>query len=654
MDTIFALDIGTRSIIGTVGNVRDKKFNVIAEAVIEHEERAMKDGQIHDINLVTNAIKKVVSDIEKKMNVKLKKVSIAAAGRFLRTVTVKSAVTIDKDREIDKDIVRGLELTALKKAEQQVNLKDMGKLYCVGYSVKNYYLNGYSISNLLSHRGETIEAEIIATFLPRSVVDSLYTVMERVGLEVTNLTLEPIAAMEAAIPPNLRLLNLALIDIGAGTSDIAITSKETICAYGMVPLAGDEITEAIAQNYLVDFNTAEIIKKQCSIQNEIEYNDIFGFRNKVISKDLKEFISPYVRSISEEVCNKIVELNGGKSPSAVFLVGGGAYTPNMKEFISEFLNIPLNRVGIRGREEVAECICPDKSLGCVGVTVLGIALTSIKNSGNDFMDVFLNGNVVSLFNSHKNTVMDAMIQGGINPKVLIGKNGKNKKFYLNGIKRVAFGLFSENAVITINGTEANIDSEIKEGDIINIQFSKDGKDAEPKIKDYIINFNSISFNLNDEIRYINPIYTINEIKANIDSEINEEDSVTIFYPETLKDYIDNNEENMLDFEYFIDNRAISYNYIIKEGDNIESKKKNTAEDKVVLKNEEKRDSIIIKFNGQEVILSEKKEYIFVDIFNYVDFNLMIPKGKLILLLNGKSAGYYDKICTGDEVEVYWE
>ena len=77
------------------------------------------------------------------------------------------------------------------------------------------------------------------------------------GLEAGSLTLEPIAALTVAIPPQMRLLNLALVDIGAGTSDIAVVQRETIVAYAMVPVGGDEITERLAAEYLLDFNTAE-------------------------------------------------------------------------------------------------------------------------------------------------------------------------------------------------------------------------------------------------------------------------------------------------------------------------------------------------------------------------------------------------------------
>lgn len=88
----------------------------------------------------------------------------------------------------------------------------------------------------------------------------LYKVMDNIGLDVGFMTLEPIAAIEAAVPNNIRLLNVALVDIGAGTSDIAITKDGTIAAYAMTSTAGDEITEMLAKTYLLDFDTAEAVK----------------------------------------------------------------------------------------------------------------------------------------------------------------------------------------------------------------------------------------------------------------------------------------------------------------------------------------------------------------------------------------------------------
>lgn len=683
-DVVFALDVGTRSVIGTAGIVRDKKFVVISEHCIEHEKRAMIDGQIHDVGLVANAVSIIKNKIEKDLNIKIENVAIAAAGRFLRTVSVKEEMKIDYDREIDRDTIRSLELTAVKSAEEKVSRDTKGRLYCVGYSVKSYYLNNYLIGNLMYQKGEKISAEIIATFLPRSVVDSLYSVMEKVGLQVVNLTLEPIAAMEAAIPQNLRLLNLALVDVGAGTSDIAISDRDTVIAYGMVPQAGDEITEIISQKYMVDFNKGEEIKKQCSKVKDITYVDVLGMENKITSEEILKLISPAVKKIADEIGSRIIELNGGKSTSAVFLVGGGAHTPKLKEFLAEKLNISLSRIAVKDRQSVQECICNDNSLGSAGVTVLGIALVSIRKLGHGFIDVMLNGNVISLFNSHSHTVMDVMLQAGINPNSLIGKNGKNIRFMLNGIKRVAFGTLASNAEVSINGLRKSMDDKVKEGDNIEIKYAVDGKTALPKVIDYIQKVYSISFFVNDIIENLEPLAYINGTKVEINSDISEGDNVNIIFPKTLGDYKKyflDKEENK--FVYYLNGEKLNENYIINEGDRIYGITENSMDEKKSVKADEensglkevslgkedrsvemgkdKNDAkdvnnheITVVANGKNVVLKGKKDYIFVDIFNHIEFDLTKVKGRLYLHLNGNNASYYDALSEGDIIEIGWE
>lgn len=690
-DILFSLDIGTRTIIGTVGIIKDKKFHIVAEKYTEHQERAVVDGQIHDISLVTKSVNEVKSKLEEELGFKLSKVAIAAAGRFLRTTLVTSKIDIDEDREIDKELIRSLELTAVKLAEEEINKGTEGKLYCVGYSVKNYYLNGYAISNLLAHKGKNISSEVIATFLPRSVVESLYAVTENVGLSVINLTLEPIAAMEAAVPKNLRLLNLALVDIGAGTSDIAISSNETISAYGMVSIAGDEVTEVLAQACLVDFNTAENIKKEVSQKKEVKYIDVLGFENSITYDEVIKIIKPTVEKLSLEISKKIIELNGGKPTNAVFLVGGGAHTPFLKELIVKSLNIPVQRIAIKGRESVSDCVCGDNELGSTGVTVLGIALVAMRKFGGDFIDVFLNNNVVSLFNSRNNTVMDAIMQSGINPKILIGKNGQNVRFNLNGSKRVAFGSLGQSAVIKLNGLIAGLDSELKENDRIDITFAQNGNNAKAYIKDYIKKVDSVGFYLNGKLENLEPLCFVNNQKVHIDHIISEGDNIETIFPKTIGEYKKLIYKNF-NCEFYMETMKLEDGYVIKEGDNIYTEcdyavescvieEKNNNEIKIYLEDEDTdsqekkyegklfeidqekdaallteivKDSIEVFVNDNSIKLKDKASYVFVDIFNYVQFDLSTSKGELVLLLNENKAGFYDKLKNGDRIEIKWK
>ena len=261
---VFGLDIGTRSVVGTVGYKSGNQFVVIAHRVKEHDTRSMLDGQIHDIHRVGETIADVKAQLEEVVGRPLSEVCIAAAGRVLRTVTTHVEYPFTGDQEVRQEDIYGLISAGIEKAYQEFierNEEDDFKFYCVGYSVVRYYLNGYLMGNLEGHKARTIGLDLIATFLPDDVVDGLYKAVEIAGLSVSSLTLEPIAAIQLAIPERFRMLNIALLDVGAGTSDISITNDGCILAYGMIPIAGDVLTEVIARHCLVDFATAEQIKR---------------------------------------------------------------------------------------------------------------------------------------------------------------------------------------------------------------------------------------------------------------------------------------------------------------------------------------------------------------------------------------------------------
>ena len=376
---VFGLDIGTRSIVGTVGYKEDNRFVVVAQRVREHETRAMLDGQIHDIGKVSETIRQVKEELEEAIGRKLTDVCIAAAGRVLRTVNSHVEYPFGSDKEIVSEDIYALTSSAVEKAYEeflkQQTEEDM-KFYCVGYSVVRFYLNGYPMGNLEGHKARTIGVDLIATFLPEDVVDGLYRAVELAGLEVANMTLEPIAAIQVAIPERFRMLNIALIDVGAGTSDISITNDGCIIAYGMIPLAGDELTELIVQHYLVDFQTAERIKLASTTGEMITYKDIMMIEHSIPAKEVWELIEPVTDKMTTAVAEKIKELNGGQTVSATFVVGGGGKIHGYTEMLADKLGLPQERVALRGEEVLQEVTFeqPDIEKDPLIVTPIGICL----------------------------------------------------------------------------------------------------------------------------------------------------------------------------------------------------------------------------------------------------------------------------------------
>lgn len=165
-------------------------------------------------------------------------------------------------------------------------------------------MNDEVFISLEGHKANKIGEDIIVTFLPEDVVDGLYAAVGQAGLSVANMTLEPIAAINVAIPENYRMLNIALVDVGAGTSDISITRDGSIIAYGMIPHAGDELTEVIVQHFLVDFNMAESIKLQSTTSDTVTYKDIMSIEHTIPAQDVWDVAAPVVDNIAQEVSTK--------------------------------------------------------------------------------------------------------------------------------------------------------------------------------------------------------------------------------------------------------------------------------------------------------------------------------------------------------------
>jgi len=672
-DLIFALDIGTRTVVGIVGVYEKECFIVIAAEVYEHKSRAMLDGQIHDINKVAEVISEVKNRLESSLGFTLTKVAIAAAGRVLKTSQIKLEYEIEQGREISAEIIGSLEVDAIQSAQMKLDTEMINEekvpFYCVGHSVVNYYLNGYVISSLIGHKGKKIGVEVLATFLPHVVVDSLYTVMDKVGLKVVSLTLEPIAAISVTIPKDLRLLNLVLVDIGAGTSDIAVTKDGSVVAYGMVPIAGDEITEKIAQEFLVDFNTAEKIKISISAGTEtIKYTDILGKKHEESNKHALEILQPTIDLLAVSISDKILEFNQ-KSPNAVFLIGGGCQIPGLTGKIANGLGIQTDRVAVRGRDVIHNIKTKIKKLsGPESITPFGIAMMAYTQKGQDFMSVTVNGEKVQLLNSKKLNVADALILVGYNPDMLIARTGKPLRFTLNGKQMTIKGEHGVAAEISVNSSTASLDTQINVGDVININQAQNGNNASKSVIDYLVNSNGIKVSLNGDVIDLQPSVTVNGKACNITVNINEDDILSIKETITLSDFIQEFALELKDSELLVNDKSRSLDYALQNNDSltyhndvteIETGGNSDSQEDISSKNmkinfENSNKEFFITVNGKKIILTEDKLYIFVDVFSYIDFDLTTTKGNIILKLNGKPANFTDNIQLGDNIEVYWE
>ena len=658
---ICALDIGTRSVVGLACSPHGDQLRVLATEIAFHPQRDMMDGQIHNIAGVADTVRQVKYSLEKRLGVPVEEVAVAAAGRALKTQQSFAEKELTPGQKIKREEVTSLELEALEKAKKKLSAKSTG-YYCVGYTSTGYYLDDMPITSLIGQKGSKMGTRILATFLPNVVVEGLLTVIEEAGLSVRSLTLEPIAALKATIPPEYQMLNLALVDIGAGTSDIAITREGSVLAYAMVPMAGDEITEKIADTYLLSFNQAEEIKiKLTQKPKVISLQNILGIKHQLSWEQLAETISPVVEKIAANIANSILKFNE-KPPRAVFLVGGGSQTLGLKEQVAEKLGLPPEKVVVKGREVISGIRYNGKRLkGPEGITPFAIALSAVENKYYGFSYVTVNGKVVRLLETERQKVVDALLAAGFSAKKIIGRRGKGISIKVQGKERYIPGEAGENARIYVNKKAGSLETPINNNDQIIIEEAVEGKRPTVKIKD-LFPPDKFSIILNGSPRQLPPVFTVNGKEASLDTILSDNDEVELKGLGSLEDFCRLAELDWQKYQFLLGGKEVEASYILQPGDELACRlrqKSSTSPPQAHNQAQQKAKppaahTITVQVNNQKVTIKSSQKPSFVDIFNYIDFDRSKPQGRLIMSHNGSPASLTSPLKDGDKISIYWD
>ncbi|MBM7660508.1 cell division protein FtsA [Bacillus mesophilus] len=704
---IFSLDIGTRSVVGLIIKKVNDLYEVIDIESIEHSERSMVDGQIHDVRSVSNVITQVKHKLEQKHG-PLHKVCVAAAGRALKTERAKVTLDIKRKPLIQKEDILHMELSAVQQAQFALASKYTDEnnhyYYCVGYSIMHYHLDGEEIGNLMDQQGEEASVEIIATFLPKIVVESLLSALQQSGLEMEALTLEPIAAINVLIPPSMRRLNVALVDIGAGTSDIAITDEGTVVAYGMVPIAGDEITEAISDELLLDFPLAEKAKRDLYTHENILIEDILGFETEISRLDVINKITDTIDLLANSICQEILRLNR-KSPKAIMLVGGGSLTPELPKRIANMLELPENRVAIRGIDAIKNIKLADHLLrGPELVTPIGIAIAS-GQSPVQYLTVYVNDRPVRLFDMKQLTVGDCLLAAGINMNKLYGKPGMAIMITLNNREYTIPGNHGLAPTLLINGTPCMLDSLVRNGDQLLVEKGEDGKAASITVSELVDEPPTKSIVLNERLEKIRATIMRNGKPIHATDFVKDHDNLTYHFPETIEEILNSiNASNLTQllkpFSVSVNSRKVSLHShsgkIVKNKREVPKESgfidqdiveivagppllvKELAEhlqliltdsttvffrgEKITLTRESvkilkdgavlKETDIIENGDSIQTVTTKTSPFIFQDIFRFIDLELpTIGIKGFKLLRNEKEVGFDETLVPGDQLDI---
>ncbi|WP_430784723.1 cell division protein FtsA [Virgibacillus flavescens] len=675
-ENLFALDIGTRSVTGIILEKNNSAFSIIDYYTIEHTERSMHDGQIHNVPAVSKVITKVKDHLEEKHGT-LASVSVAAAGRSLKTIQTDAKLHINQQPILDNETIKHLELSAVHAAQQELaTVHENGinpTYFCVGYSVLHYKLDGELMGSLIDQTGEEASVEIIATFLPKVVVESLIAALSRSDLEMNALTLEPIAAIHVLIPESMRKLNIALVDIGAGTSDIAITDQGTVAAYGMVPIAGDEITEAVSENYLLDFPVAEQTKRDIVTNGEAVVTDILGFKSTITYDTLVHDIRNTIDNLAQSIANEIIQLNS-KPTKAVMLIGGGSLTPEIITTLAGKLQLPENRVAVRGIDAIqnltnASILPPGPDY----ITPIGIAIAAKENPVH-YISVTVNNNLIRMFEMKQLTIGDCLVQAGIEIKKYYGKPGIASLITVNGKCITLPGGYGQPPKIYLNDKEASVETPISNDNQIRIEKGENGVAPDASIENVIGDMPSKFIKFNGQAITINPIFHVNNKIVTKNYVLKDRDELRITQVRTIRDFLSSNSTEKLNtlqpFTIYVNQKECTINagksniYLndkvadanenLKDGDSLTLQYAiiPTVADLLKERNEQYNEKIHVSFNSKPITMCQQRllilrnsdqelfedsllkngdhitikskaiqPFIFQDIFRYIDIDL---------------------------------
>ncbi|MBP1947830.1 cell division protein FtsA [Virgibacillus litoralis] len=704
---IFALDIGTRSVTGILIEKQDNNFAVIDYYMKEHEERSMRDGQIHNVIAVSEVIRDVKEKLETEHG-QLNQVSVAAAGRALKTCQAEATLKLDQHPITDSDSIKHLELSAVQAAQLKLaamdNNNEYTNYYCVGYSVLEYKLDDEQIGSLIDQSGDQATVKIIATFLPKVVVESLLAALGRADLEMEALTLEPIAAIHVLIPESMRRLNVALVDIGAGTSDIAITDKGAVVAYGMVPVAGDEITEAISDQYLLDFPMAEQTKKNIVSNGQATVQDILGFETTITYETLIEDIKNSVEKVADSVTTEILDLNS-KSPKAVMLVGGGSLTPNITTALANKLQLPKNRVATRGINAIQHLVKTEKlPPGPDFVTPIGIAIAAKQNPVH-YITVTVNEHTIRMFEMKQLTIGDCLVQAGLDIKKLYGKPGIASIVTVDGKEITLPGEYGQPPVIILNHYEATVDDVIHNGDEIIISKGSDGKEPHITIEELIGEGTTFVINFNNKRHELETTFSVNGQTKPKSYLIQDNDEIIIRNLHTINDFLVSKSTEKLQYtqpfsifandrqvtidkgesHIYLNNKKVNRTHPLKQNDSLTIISAQHPMVKDVLPHLDKEfwNTITVTFNGKSVLIKQQQvtvlrdqlelgpdtelnlndeleikdrkqeTFIFQDVFRYVDVDMTSASGHFQLYNNNQPTTFNESIQNGDKLQIVW-
>ena len=373
-DLIVGLDIGTSKIVAIVVEVKPEGgFEIIGMG--SHPSRGLKKGVVVNIETTVNAIQRALEEAELMANCKIREVYTGIAGSHIKSFNSHGTVAI-KDKEVSRiDVERVMETAKAVNipADQQV----------LHILKQEFIVDGQEdVREPIGMSGIRLEVKVHIVTGAVSAAQNIMKCVRRCGLEVRDLVLQPLASAMAVLSEDEKDLGVCLVDIGGGTTDIAVFTNGAIRHTAVIPIAGDQITNDIAMALRTPTKDAEDIKCTygCALRGMADPHEMVevsgvGERGarQLSRQTLAEVIEPRVEELYSLVQGEL-RRSGFEEllSSGIVITGGSSSLQGMVELGEEIFHMPV-RLGLpQYRGSLAEVVRTPRFSTGVGLIIAGM------------------------------------------------------------------------------------------------------------------------------------------------------------------------------------------------------------------------------------------------------------------------------------------
>ncbi|MDZ4358373.1 MAG: cell division protein FtsA [Variovorax sp.] len=400
-DLVVGLDIGTAKVMVVVAEVLQGGELKLAGLGIA-PSNGLKRGVVVNIDATVQSIQQALKEAELMADCKISRVYTGITGSHIRGINSSGMVAV-KDKEVTPaDVARVVETA------RAINISSDQRLLLV--EPQEFVIDGQDVKEPIGMSGMRLEAKVHIVTGAQSAAENIIKCVRRCGLEVDQLMLNPLASSQAVLTEDERELGVVLVDIGAGTTDVAIFTNGAIRHTAVIPIAGDLITSDIAMALRTPTKDAEDIKVEhgyakqllADPDSQVEVPGLGDRGPRMLSKQaLAGVIEPRIEEIFSLV-QQVVRESGYEEvlSSGVVLTGGSAVMPGMVELGEDIFLKPVRRGIPKYSSALSDMVAQPRA-----ATVMGLLEEARFARMRGFKVAQKNGSVKTAFGRFKDFIV---------------------------------------------------------------------------------------------------------------------------------------------------------------------------------------------------------------------------------------------------------